>query len=110
MNQFLYLAAAAAIGASAGPALAQPASEQPSVRVPYADLDLHSEAGRAKLQSRLDAAVRKVCRHGFAGGFYETLELRRCLRDTAAGAGRDAGAVLATADRRRLNNASLAAR
>ena len=47
---------------SAGPALAaSPASELPTARVSYADLDLSAPAGRATLERRVTQAVHKVC-------------------------------------------------
>jgi len=43
--------------AAAAPALAQPVS----VAVPYGDLDLTKQAGRATLDARLERAARRIC-------------------------------------------------
>ena len=53
------LTLAAALLASATPALSQPATH--SVAVHYGDLDLASADGRATLDSRLRQAVRTAC-------------------------------------------------
>ncbi|MEL6485680.1 MAG: UrcA family protein [Pseudomonadota bacterium] len=53
--------AALALGlAAAAPAAAQ-AEGQAAIAVPYADLNLNSEEGRAALDRRLTQAARKVC-------------------------------------------------
>lgn len=108
MTKFLHIAAAAAAIASASQVRA--AMEPPSVRVSYADLDLHSEAGRAKLQGRLDEAVRRVCRKAYFGGLHETIERQYCIRETAANVRLLAAAVLARIDRERLAASALAGR
>lgn len=54
------LAAVAAIG-FAGGAMA----EEISVTVPYADLNLTTEAGAATLDARIEAAVKSVCAQPF---------------------------------------------
>ena len=40
---------------------AAPAQAAPQVPVSYADLDIHSDAGAAKLATRVQAAVTQVC-------------------------------------------------
>ena len=45
----------------AGAACAQNDGRPRSVAVSHADLDLTTEAGRATLDNRIDAAVRRVC-------------------------------------------------
>lgn len=109
MTKILLAAAIVAI-AAASPATAAPDSPEHSVSVPYADLDLYSEQGRARLQRRLDAAVRSVCGKAYPGGLYEVNQLRRCIVDTTARARLVAGAVLARAERQRLAGSELAGR
>jgi len=56
------LALSAALGAALLPVTAHATeTETVSVAVPYADLDLTSEAGQATLDARIDAAVKEVC-------------------------------------------------
>jgi UrcA family protein len=68
--------------ACAAPAVAEPAT----VAVPYGDLDLTKDAGRATLDARLDRAARKVC-----GGVAPLRDLERmqawreCLAEARAG-------------------------
>lgn len=52
-----------ALAAAAAPALAAPpvGQETVTVRVAYGDLDLTSAAGRAALEARIDARLRKAC-------------------------------------------------
>ncbi|MEO0872674.1 MAG: UrcA family protein, partial [Pseudomonadota bacterium] len=76
--------AALALGlAAAAPATAQ-AQGEPVIAVPYADLNLNSEEGRAALDRRLTQAARKVC-----GGKPDLRQLtamakyRECLAVTA---------------------------
>lgn len=106
----VFLTAAVVAMAAAGPATAEPDPATYSVSVPYADLDLHSEIGRARLRRRLDAAVRSVCRKAYSGGLYEVRQLRRCIVDTAAETRLVVGAVLARAERQRLASSELAGR
>ena len=51
--------AAAALGAAT--VFAVPAAAQSTVAVKYADLDLTTSAGQARLERRIDRAVREVC-------------------------------------------------
>ena len=51
--------AAALLGAAT--VFAVPAAAQSSVAVKYADLDLTTSAGQARLERRIDKAVREVC-------------------------------------------------
>ena len=53
-------AAATVLGGTAAPALAAPPEPQTRA-VGYADLNLASPAGRARLAQRIDAAARAVC-------------------------------------------------
>jgi len=60
LKPILFAAAACASAISASPVLAKAAT--PGVRiVSYADLDLSSSAGQARLERRINAAVRDVC-------------------------------------------------
>lgn len=46
----------------AAPAVAAPAAEETvTVRIPYGDVDMTSSEGRAALESRIDAKLRKAC-------------------------------------------------
>lgn len=106
----LLLAAAVVAIAAASAADAEPDSTAQSVSIPYADLDLHSEAGRARLQRRLDTGVRNLCRKVYSGGLYEARQRRRCVDDLAAETRLVAGAVLARAQRIRPARSDLAGR
>jgi UrcA family protein len=51
-----------ALAAVAAPAVAAPAADETvTVRVAYGDVDVTSAAGRAALEARIDASVRKAC-------------------------------------------------
>ncbi len=51
-----------ALAALAAPAVAAPAAEQTvTVRIAYGDVDLTSAEGRAALEARIDAKLRKAC-------------------------------------------------
>ena len=51
-----------ALAAFAAPALAAPANEETvTVRVAYGDVDVTSAEGRAAIESRIDAKLRKAC-------------------------------------------------
>ena len=54
------LSAASMLGGAASPALAAPPEARTRI-VSYADLNLASAAGRARLESRIERAVRAVC-------------------------------------------------
>ena len=54
------LTAGSILTGAASPALAAPPEAQTRI-VSYADLDLSGAAGRARLQQRIDTAVRAVC-------------------------------------------------
>lgn len=61
-------------------------TEQRTVGVTYADLDLATEAGRAELDRRIDNAARSACAMGEAdlGTRVMTREKRTCYRDARA--------------------------
>lgn len=51
-----------ALAAVAAPAIAAPAvDETVTVRVAYGDVDVTSAAGRAAIEARIEASVRKAC-------------------------------------------------
>jgi len=82
MTKMLFALAALA-AASAMPAAANVPHNATTRIVRYADLDLGSAAGRARLEQRIDAAVRDVCAiaPGDAG---RTAEARACRTATLA--------------------------
>lgn len=61
MTKTIALAAVCSLGLIASPALAAKPETQ-SMSVEYADLNLSSPEGLAKLDRRIDKAARKVCR------------------------------------------------
>ena len=78
------------LAAAAGPSLAEsPATDVPTVAVPYGDLDLSREGGRAALDGRIRAAVRTVCRP-IGLGPLESIARHRCERRVLAAAREDA--------------------
>ncbi len=85
-NTLVSLLAAAAITAPAiGSAAAPTQFDKVSVRVSYADLDIHSEAGARVLYSRLKRASEEVCgiqTHIINGSLAQTMKARECFRDT----------------------------
>lgn len=58
---FKTIAVAALVAASAVPALARTATEAQSITVITADLNLSTQAGRDRLDHRIDRAARQVC-------------------------------------------------
>ena len=62
-------------------ALALPGERSETVDVRFADLDLSSDAGRATLDRRIEAAARKACRVGSSqtGTRISALEAKRCV-------------------------------
>lgn len=65
---------------------AEQAPEVPSVTVPYADLNLNTQAGLEVLYARLRAAAREVCNVREGRPLIEAIESRRCYHqvfDTA---------------------------
>jgi UrcA family protein len=76
----------------------------PTSRVSYADLDLTKDGDVAKLDSRIKAAVRRVCR----GSSWEVRQIARCHAETHASAKAQATAVVTAA--RQSQDVQLAAR
>lgn len=67
----------------ASPAVAS-AQDGPVRAVSYADLDLSSEAGRLRLDRRIDAAVRRACGRAWPVDLGAVEEVRRCRSDSLA--------------------------
>lgn len=80
-------AAAACVAAVAAFAFSPAASAaeraQPSIRVPYADLDLTSDRGITELYARVRRAARQVCRTQITGSRVDE-RYPTCMRDTVA--------------------------
>ena len=79
------LAAGTALTAAAGPALAAPAAAETRI-VSSADLDLTSAAGRARLDRRIQAAVRDVCGRAAPTDLNGIHEVQLCRAETLADA------------------------
>jgi UrcA family protein len=92
MSRFLFAVAALAAAAGLSPAAASVPRDAGTRIVRYADLDLSSAAGRARLEQRIGAAVRAVCGDAAAGDLRSTLDAHACRAATAAHVVRPAGA------------------
>ncbi len=89
LKPVLFAAAALASAVSFSPALAKPAT--PSVRVvSYADLDLSSTSGQARLERRIEAAVRDVCGEAPSFELARQQAIRDCIAETRANVRRPA--------------------
>lgn len=83
LKPVLIAAAALTAAVSASPAAAKRIA--PEVRtVHYADLDLSSIAGRARLNRRIEAAVREVCGEAPSFDLARRQAVRQCLTETRA--------------------------
>ena len=61
--------------------LAVPAvAETKSITVPYSDLDLSSPAGMATLQTRLDAATKRICEKAVVRSVSDAADHDNCVR------------------------------
>jgi UrcA family protein len=80
--------------------------DTPSVKVFHGDLDLTTEAGVASLESRVDRAVRAVCRRSSVA--WEPRSLGKCRRVSAENANRKVQAAVYAA--RQRQDVQLAAR
>jgi UrcA family protein len=81
------LASATFLAGAAGPALAAPPAPAAQTRiVGYADLDLSSAAGRARLDRRVDAAVRAVCGRAAPIDLNGLAQVQACRDETLADA------------------------
>ncbi len=88
MNRKPWLASILVVGVSV-PAIGLTAApsqlENVAVKVSYADLNIHSEAGAKVLYSRLKRASEEACgiqSHVINGSLVATLRARTCFRDT----------------------------
>ena len=73
-----------------------PASAQTtSVTVPIADLDLSTEAGKATLESRIEAAKVRVCGTVEVRQVREGSDRQRCLEETEASVRAEIARVIA---------------
>lgn len=98
MKKLLLSSAILSAVISPAAASAQPAPQPPTVVVSYADLDLGVPSGRATLEHRLAAAIRKVCPQRFDGGQVdEVLARTRCVRTATAQGHAQASLVIARA-------------
>jgi UrcA family protein len=94
MSKFLFALAALA-AAAAAPATASIPLPAGSRIVSYADLDLSSAAGRARLEQRIGAAVRAVCGEPLRGDLRNERAVRACRTATLARVVRPAPAAIA---------------
>lgn len=83
LKPILFAAATLAAAVTASPVFATPIA--PEVRiVTYADLDLSSAAGRARLDRRIEAAVREVCGEASSFDLARRRAVRECVAETRA--------------------------
>src|SRR5262245_38553549 len=83
MTKTAFVILGAILTSAAHPAVAT-AQDRSVQAVSYADLDLTSEAGRGRLDRRIDMAVRKVCGRAWPIDLGAVEEVRRCRIDTFA--------------------------
>jgi UrcA family protein len=89
MKDIVTAAWAAALLVTALPATAaEPDLETRSVKVVYSDLNLASEGGVSRLQSRVSGAIRQVC-GGPTFGLQESLQQHACENNARTAASRD---------------------
>lgn len=92
LKPILFAAAAFASAVTVSPVFAKAVT--PEVRiVSYADLDLSSSAGRARLERRIDAAVRDVCGEAPSFDLARRKAVEDCRTETRANAQRNAPAA-----------------
>ena len=83
LKPVLFAAATLASALSATPVFAKAAT--PGVRVvSYADLDLSSSAGQARLEQRINAAVRDVCGEAPSFDLARLRAVKQCRIETRA--------------------------
>lgn len=88
------------LAAAAAPSLAT--APQPSLRtvsVGYSDLDLARPEGRARLEARIEAAVRRVCGDEGVRGLASSTQASRCMASTRAAAERSIAVAVAARGR-----------
>lgn len=83
LKPILFAAATLVSAVSLSPAFAKPAAP-PTRIVSYADLDLNTAAGRARLDRRIEAAVRQVCGEATSFDLARRQAVRDCVADTRA--------------------------
>ena len=95
LKPVLFAAATLVSAVSISPAFAKPVTPETRV-VSYADLDLSTAAGQARLDRRIEAAVRQVC--GAATNFElaRRQAVRDCVAETRANVRRPAPAAIGT--------------
>jgi UrcA family protein len=95
LKPILFVAATLASAISVSPVFAKPAT--PEIRVvSYADLDVSTAAGRARLEHRIQAAVRDVCGDAAAVDLARRQAVRECVVETSANVRRPAPAPAGT--------------
>ena len=83
LKPILFAAATLAAAVTAAPVFAKPIA--PQVRtVSYADLDLSTVAGQARLEQRIQAAVRDVCGEATGVDLARRQSVRDCIAETRA--------------------------
>lgn len=83
LKPILFAAATLAAAVTASPVFAKPIAPQVRV-VSYADLDLSSAAGQARLERRIQAAVRDVCGEANSADLARRQSARECIAETRA--------------------------
>ena len=95
LKPILFAAATVVSALSISPAFAKPIA--PTTRVvSYADLDLSSAAGQARLDRRIEAAVREVCGDATNFELARREAVRDCVAETRANVRRPAPATIGT--------------
>ena len=95
LKPILFAAATLASALSAVPVFAKPIA--PEVRVvSYADLDVSTAAGQARLEHRIQAAVREVCGEAAGVDLTRRQAVRECIAETSANVRRPAPASART--------------
>ncbi|WP_298306546.1 UrcA family protein [uncultured Erythrobacter sp.] len=100
MKTLAIASATLALAFTASPALAS-SSDLPTKDVSYADLNLNTPQGQARLETRLESAARSVCRshERRSGTRIRSPHLDACLANARASAKKQMAAVMA--DQRR---------
>jgi len=83
LKPILFAAATLAAAVTASPVFARPANVEQRI-VSYADLDLSSAAGRARLDRRILAAVRDLCGEAPSFDLARRRAARECIAETRA--------------------------
>jgi UrcA family protein len=75
-----------AAGAAAAPPIVVEGEQQPTASVSYADLDLGTAAGRARLDSRIRRAAKHLCLDEGVRDLADRLDQKSCLNFAVASA------------------------